>query len=171
MEVFDLTSVINGKPDASLGRQITDCFRRTSCVIVKDPRVLSSDNDNFLNLMEKYFTQTTATKSVDARPELHYQVGLTPEGVEIPEAVYDPSSIEKLGAIAEEDRPRIPSGPDPKCRYMWRIGPRPPNTAFYEMNAAPVIPEGFPEWKEVLDTWGNKLVATLHTIAELLRQI
>lgn len=33
------------------------------------------------------------------------------------------------------------------------------------MNAEPVIPKGFPEWSEVMDMWGNKMLATLHEIA------
>lgn len=33
------------------------------------------------------------------------------------------------------------------------------------MNADPVIPRGFPEWSNVMDMWGNKMLATLHEIA------
>lgn len=32
--------------------------------------------------------------------------------------------------MPEEFQPFTPSGPDPKWRYMWRIGPRPSNTRF-----------------------------------------
>lgn len=37
----------------------------------------------------------------------------------------------------------MPSGPDPKWRFFWRVGERPlaENTRFPELNAAPVIPK------------------------------
>ncbi len=33
-------------------------------------------------------------------------------------------------------------GADPKWRFMWRVGQRPAQTAFQELNAEPVIPKG-----------------------------
>jgi len=30
-----------------------------------------------------------------------------------------------------------------------------------ELNAEPVIPEGFPEWKETMDSWGYKMIAAI----------
>ena len=41
-----------------------------------------------------------------------------------------------------EHRARAPQGPDPKWRYMWRIGKRPAETQFQELNAEPVVPAG-----------------------------
>ena len=35
----------------------------------------------------------------------------------------------------------IPTGPDVKWRYMWRVGPRPADTRFTELNSEPVIPK------------------------------
>jgi hypothetical protein len=35
------------------------------------------DNEEFLDMMERYFGQSTETKMRDARPELHYQAGTT----------------------------------------------------------------------------------------------
>jgi hypothetical protein len=35
------------------------------------------------------------------------------------------------------------------------------DTAFEELNAPPVVPEGFPMWATVLDTWGSKMIAAL----------
>ena len=50
--------------------------------------------------------------------------------------------------LAEGHRPTMPSGPDPKWRYFWRVGERPPaqgcsgehEEEFAELNAAPVVP-------------------------------
>jgi hypothetical protein len=37
---------------------------------------------------------------------------------------------EKINKMPKECQPTIPSGPDPKWRYMWRVGPRPSITRF-----------------------------------------
>lgn len=58
------------------------------------------------------------------------QVGVTPEGVEVPRSLVDEQIQERLRAMPIEFRPSTPTGPDPKWRYMWRVGPRPSNTRF-----------------------------------------
>lgn len=58
------------------------------------------------------------------------QVGVTPEGVEIPRSLVDEEMQEKFRAMPKESQPSFPIGPDPKWRYMWRVGPRPSNTRF-----------------------------------------
>lgn len=68
------------------------------------------------------------------------QVGATPPGVEIPVGVADSSAVKEFWAPGNE--PVIPHGPDPKWRFMWRVGRRPASTRFPEMNADPVIPKG-----------------------------
>lgn len=30
-----------------------------------------------------------------------------------------------------------------------------------EINAEPVIPEGFPEWKQIMDSWGEKMLSAV----------
>lgn len=30
-----------------------------------------------------------------------------------------------------------------------------------ELNAEPVIPDGFPEWKETMDFWGSKMISAI----------
>jgi hypothetical protein len=58
------------------------------------------------------------------------QVGVTPEGVELPRSAVDPSVCSKVSELSEENRPQLPTGPDPKWRYMWRVGLRPGKTRF-----------------------------------------
>jgi hypothetical protein len=58
------------------------------------------------------------------------QVGVTPEGVELPRAAVDKEMRMKIQEVPEEYRPHIPVGADPKWRYMWRVGPRPLKTRF-----------------------------------------
>lgn len=69
----------------------------------------------------------------------------------------------------ESRKPIIPNGPDPKWRYMWRIGPRPSNTQFGELNAEQVRPgTGFPEWDEVMNSFGKKMIDALDTVSRAL---
>lgn len=58
------------------------------------------------------------------------QVGVTPEGVEVPRSLVDEEMQEKVNSMPEQFRPALPKGPDCKWRYMWRVGPRPTNTRF-----------------------------------------
>lgn len=67
-------------------------------------------------------------------------MGATPPGVEIPRSAADSSASPQ--SFRPGNQPIVPEGADPKWRFMWRIGPRPANTSFPEMNAAPVIPKG-----------------------------
>lgn len=58
------------------------------------------------------------------------QVGSTPGGVEIPRCMVDLEMQKKLRALPKDRQPIIPTTPDLKSRYMWRVGPRPSNTRF-----------------------------------------
>ena len=73
---------------------------------------------------------------------IQVQVGATPEGTETPKCTVDPSSIASIHNQPAEHRARIPQGADPKWRYMWRIGDRPAETCYAELNAEPVVPAG-----------------------------
>lgn len=33
-----------------------------------------------------------------------------------------------------------------------------------ELNSEPVIPDGFPEWKDTMDTWGYKMISAVEVI-------
>jgi len=107
--------------------------------VVRDPRVDSRHNARFLDVMEAYFSQPVEQKMKDARPHLHYQVGITPEGIERPRCLNDPAIRGIISALGEDDggrnAPRPPHGPDPKWRYFWRLGERPTRTRFQELNA------------------------------------
>lgn len=70
------------------------------------------------------------------------QVGATPEGTELPKCVCNEASLSAIQDQPPEHRARAPKGADPKWRYMWRIGERPAETQFKELNAEPVIPAG-----------------------------
>ncbi|XP_073010315.1 uncharacterized protein [Typha latifolia] len=146
---------------------VSGSLRDTGALLVKDPRCSAEDNDRFLDMMERYFERSEEFKRLQERPHLHYQVGVTPEGVEIPRSLVDEDVKGKIRSMPKEFQPSIPMGPDPKWRYMWRVGPRPENTCFKELNSEPVIPEGFPEWKETMDTWGLKMISAIEAVAEM----
>ncbi|CAA0808888.1 2-oxoglutarate (2OG) and Fe(II)-dependent oxygenase superfamily protein [Striga hermonthica] len=147
--------------------EVSRTLRDTGALLVKDPRCTAQDNDRFLDMMEKYFEMPDDFKRRQERPHLHYQVGVTPEGVEVPRSLVDREMQEKLRAMPAEFQPATPTGPDPKWRYMWRVGPRPLVTRFKEQNSEPVIPEGFPEWKDTMDLWGYKMISALKAVAEM----
>lgn len=147
--------------------EVSRTLKETGALLVKDPRCSAQDNDRFLDMMENYFQQPLEFKRLQERPHLHYQVGVTPEGVEVPRSYVDAEMQEKLKSLASEYQPSTPVGPDPKWRYMWRIGPRPSDTRFKELNAEPVIPEGIPEWKDTMDSWGLKMISAIQVVAEM----
>ena len=64
--------------------KIAEALHIFGCVIIKDPRVNDQHNHDFLNLMESYFENRSekfykGEHVEDFFPELHYQVGATPE--------------------------------------------------------------------------------------------
>ncbi|TXG55804.1 hypothetical protein EZV62_017117 [Acer yangbiense] len=152
---------------SELCREVSQILKETGALLVKDPRCTVEDNDRFIDMMEKYFESPSEFKRLQERPNLHYQVGVTPEGVEVPRSLVDDEMQAKLNAMPKESQPSLPKGPDCKWRYMWRAGPRPSKTRFQELNSEPVIPEGFPEWKETMDSWGYKMISAVEVVAEM----
>lgn len=148
--------------------ELAKALQHFGAVVVRDPRVTTTDNTRFLTLMESYYALPETTKMKDARPELHYQVGVTPDGVERPRT--DRINEEAAQRYRANGYPPHPvHGSDPKWRFLWRIGPRPKQTEFPEMNADPVVPEQLSEsWADVMDTWGEKLRASAETVAQML---
>lgn len=57
-------------------------------------------------------------------------MGVTPEGVELPRCAVDTEMKSHVQQMPDPVRPHLPSGPDLKWRYMWRVGPRPVRTRF-----------------------------------------
>ncbi|XP_068637359.1 uncharacterized protein [Aristolochia californica] len=147
--------------------EVSRTLKETGALLVKDPRCSVADNDRFLDMMESYFEKSSDFKRLQERPHLHYQVGVTPEGVEVPRSLVDEEMQQKIKQMPKESQPSSPVGPDPKWRYMWRVGPRPSDTRFKELNAEPVVPEGFPEWEENMDSWGHKMISAIEAVAEM----
>ncbi|GAV85689.1 hypothetical protein CFOL_v3_29123 [Cephalotus follicularis] len=147
--------------------EVSRILRETGALLVKDPRCTAEDNDRFIDMMENYFQKPRDFKRQQERPNLHYQVGVIPEGVEVPRIVVDEEMQEKLKAIPKKLQPSMPKGPDRKWRYMWRVGPLPSNTRFQDFKTEVVIPENFHGWREAMDFWGHKLISAVEVVAEM----
>lgn len=150
-------------------KRVARILEKTSCLLIRDPRVSEADNNTFLDTLERYFEQPYEVKMQDARPDHHYQVGVTPEGVEFPRCAVDPSCQEFVKELNKNpaNAAHLPTKPDAKWRFFHRMGPRPATTKFAELNAEPVNPAKMPEFLGVMDTWGSKLLGTAFTIAEM----
>ncbi|GJX09645.1 flavanone 3-hydroxylase [Tanacetum coccineum] len=93
--------------------------------------------------------------------------GATPGGLEVPRSLAVKDMLEKAKALPKEHQPLITTVADLKWRYMWRIGPHPSTTRFKDLNSEHIIPEGFPEWEETMDSWGYKLMSAVEAVAEM----
>ncbi|KDP43434.1 hypothetical protein JCGZ_16721 [Jatropha curcas] len=150
-----------------LCKEVSRILRETGALVVKDPRCSAEDNDRFIDMMEKYFERPPEYKRLHERPQSHYQIGSTPDGLEVARCAVDEKIQEKVKTMPIHYQPLIPNGPDLKERYMWRVNPTPENTRFKHFNLEPPIPEGFPEWKQVMDSWGYKMVNAVEAVSEL----
>lgn len=127
-----------------------------------------ADNENYIDMMEEYFADVGdrfyANETInDIKREMHYMVGATPEYCEKAR-----NHSAKLGSLnlAPEDTPVSPLEPvwDAKWRFHWKIGER------FECGGddfPPVIPEGYPDWEEKMNNWGNKIYQSVLTVAEM----
>lgn len=133
-------------------------------LIVRDPRVSEDANNTFIDMMEQYYEQKDEEKAADVRKDLYYQVGITPSKTERAR-----DHCQKVRLLAEEEQPQTECPPelDNKLRFFWRMGERPPTTEFKQLNAEPVIPKTFPQWQEVMNTWGNLMINAVYTVSEM----
>ncbi|KAF5782654.1 putative oxoglutarate/iron-dependent dioxygenase, isopenicillin N synthase [Helianthus annuus] len=147
--------------------EVSRILAETGALLVKDPRCSAEDDDRFISMMEKYFEMPDEFKLLQARPHQHYQNGATPGGLEVPRSLAVPDMLEKARELPKEHQPLIPTGADLKWRYMWRIGPRPSVTRFQDLNSDHIVPEGFPDWEETMNSWGYKLLSAVEAVAEM----
>lgn len=70
-------------------RAIAHQLQKYGIVVIRDPRVTTQHNADFLDMMERYFEQDDETKKDDERPELGYQIGVTPSGTETAKVLSD----------------------------------------------------------------------------------
>jgi isopenicillin N synthase-like dioxygenase len=146
---------------------LANSLLETGMVLLRDERVTKEQNDSFLDLMEDYFGQPNDVKMQDVRKEVHYQVGATPAFVEVPICKADETCQMAINAMEEDAKPSEILGADPKWRFFWRIGERPKEGGFEDLNAQPVVPAAFPHWKETMDGWGGLMLDAVTTCAKM----
>ncbi|HBB38215.1 MAG TPA: hypothetical protein DIS59_01770 [Candidatus Magasanikbacteria bacterium] len=156
------------KHDMSQARRLFKSLKQHSAVFVRDPRILPSDNERYLNMLEDYFGNPYKDRVHDQRPDLGYHVGVSPPYIERP-----PDYRGFIARMPPEYRPYVTPcncKGDPGERFSWPIGERPASTAFPVQNAADrVIPSGFKnEWASTMDALGEKMLETARTVCEML---
>jgi len=147
-------------------KKAAESLHKYGILILKDPRVDEKDNDEYIEMMEKYF-ETRGDKFynhenlVEARPEIHYQVGVTPEYVEKAR-----NHCARFAHYDDDNKPisECPPEYDAKWRYFWHIGDRPEEKKAMYAN---IIPEDLPEWEERMTKWGNMMIDACFTAAEM----
>lgn len=86
--IVDTSSLLKGgKPNLQECKKAVEGFYKHGVIAIRDPRVDESKNQEFLNLMTRYFEDQSklfysGQQLPDCRPETSYQVGVTPEKVE-----------------------------------------------------------------------------------------
>ena len=181
--LIDLSSYLNDRKNAVDDcKMVADLLHQYGFLCVRDPRVNDQYNEEFLDMLEKYYEQSDQIKSKDIRKEVFYQVGLTPTRTERArnycQFVENLDQTEKPLTICPPGRFHISSRQDVDCiglfvdfdskvRFFWRIGDVPCQTDFPQLHADPVIPENFPQWRRVMNNWGNLLLETAITVSEM----
>ena len=147
--------------------RVSNSFHHTGVLVVRDPRVNESENWRFIDMLEQYYiraaSQHYSNQLVpEVKPELHYQVGATPEKVEKAR-----SHCERIQKYEGENAPRTECPPkaDEKWRYFWRIGDFPEGQSNYEYPN--ISPEDFPQWPATMDNWGYLMLQAIETVVRM----
>lgn len=163
--IIDLASYLDQSGDFKAEcDKIAHLLHQFGLLIVKDPRVDDSLNQKFLDMMEQYYDQPAEVRAEDARPEVHYQVGVTPEEIERAR-----NHCERIKGLNSSERPltECPPEKDHKSRFFWRIGSPPPSDQHRDLNMPPVVPKAFPNWADTMNGWGEKILGTVKTVSEM----
>lgn len=145
---------------------VAQSLHQFGILIWRDPRVNEQDNEDYLDLMERYF-ESNARKFYagedlqDCKPQFNFQAGVTPEKQERArnhQAVLDKLTPENLPLS------KFPPDFDAKWRFFWAVGERPKEVAD---DIPKVIPEGFDNWEDRMNKWGNMMVDATFTAGEM----
>lgn len=146
-------------PDAAEAKKLADSLYKYGAVAIKDNRVDESRNSKFLDLMEKYFENRSEiyyrngfASLTEASPESGFQVGVTPELVELPRNHEELLKHEFLESQPVSPQPPIKDG---KWRYFWRIRDEELSKMDSDLLPAQIIPSDFEDWEPTMNGWGN----------------
>lgn len=170
INTIDLTNYLDEKLNTNeikkLSIKLLDNIHKTGILIIRDPRVKKNDNEQFINMMERYYSLPKNVKYKDVRKESHYQVGITPENIEKPL-----DHCDKIYHMINNDphnAPKKPKSNDPKERFMWRICNIDEENEFSEIEVNNIIPKNFPNWEKTMNMWAKHMLNTINSVSELL---
>jgi isopenicillin N synthase-like dioxygenase len=83
--------------------KLAEAVKTYGAFAIRDKRVTEEENTAFLDLIEDYFDQPTEEKLKDTRPDLHFQVGATPDNTELPRCGRDTDCIEMVEKVSLVD--------------------------------------------------------------------
>lgn len=173
LPVIDLNSFLSSPSESNeLCSQVADSLYKSGILLIKDCRANFSNNERFLSLFEQYYASRSEMRKnnkpiEEMFPKNGYKTGVTPDYIEKPR-----DNLEFRNSLLPKYKPltALPPEKDPKWRYLWRIGEREPGTKFSQMEPERVPPKDFPEFTEVVDIWGNTMLQSVHTVAQMLEQ-
>ncbi|KAI0318996.1 Clavaminate synthase-like protein [Amylostereum chailletii] len=154
-------------------KKAADALITYGALLLHDDRVSEEDNTTFLDLLEDYFNQPIDDLKKDERPEVGYQVGVTLENTERPKCAVDEPCLRVIARLAPEERPLDINGhdPDPKCRFFWSMGTRPPyETRYPSLNAPNVVPQAphlNERWSPIMEKWGSSMKNAVEGLAQM----
>ncbi|MCC6563662.1 hypothetical protein IT087_02110 [Candidatus Uhrbacteria bacterium] len=128
--------------------------------VFHDPRVDFERCKRFMRMMQRFFLLPDEERRACRRKEYYHQAGFTPQEAELPGAIAAKTTDRVVASIPESQKPTPVTGQDKKMRFMINIGPRPTEMTgkYPSLDGAPqVVPDGFPEWLEVAEPWGEQL--------------
>uniref|UniRef100_A0A7S3CMU6 Clavaminate synthase-like protein n=1 Tax=Strombidium rassoulzadegani TaxID=1082188 RepID=A0A7S3CMU6_9SPIT len=147
-------------------KKVAYSFHKFGILKFKDPRVKMEDNSQYIDLVERYFDWVSkkyyAGEEIrDSRPDLCYQTGVTPEGIE---KARDHQKL--VESLTGEDKPLsvMPPAKDAKWRFFWKIGERP---AEVKDDIPQITPEEFADWEPQMDKWGTQMIDACFLAAEM----
>jgi hypothetical protein len=88
---------------------------------------------------------------------------VTLENTERPKCAVDEPCLKIIQSLEPSERPIDISAhaPDPKCRFFWKMGDKPPyETQFPALNATNVVPSADflrDRWEHTMIQWGNAM--------------
>jgi len=171
MPIIDMDKFMNRREGWENECKLTaDCLHDTGIIVVKDNRVEEKDNQVFVKMMEKYYDKVgkdlyAGRKLKDAHPENSFQNGVTPEFKEKAR-----THCEKYSKYSSENKPvsECPPVYDSKWRFFWYIGERDADQDKDMLMYPNVKPQGFPQWENVMNKWGEKMLGATETASKMI---
>jgi len=118
-------------------------------------------------MMERYYNRAgqqlyNGEQVAEIHPELHFQVGATPENTERAR-----NHCERMNNLPEDSKAvsQCPPEFDAKWRYFWRIGGFGSSRGQLDFNN--VVPPDIPEWTPTMQNWGSLMLTSLETTVRM----